>query len=188
MKKNFTSWIIAAIALLTISTTFTSCEDEQIAYDLEGYWEGTMFQEYNRDGYTYAPNRTEIDFYRDHGRSGHGYWVDYFRDRYGTTIEKYYIKWEVIDGNIRIYFPDEDLTFWINNYRLTDRRLSGTFTGRDRTGSFSGDISLYHIDSPNWYSYSSYYYAPTRSSESSDSISNARRMSKDCVLEVKSEK
>lgn len=169
MKKSFTSFGIAFIALFTIMTSLTSCEDEQIAYDLEGSWEGYMYQEYEWNGRVYEPDFTEVTFSRNPYQysEGTGYWVDYFKNSpWSTDYITCEMDWWVDNRIIYIRLYDRyRTTFKICNYRLTDNVFSGTLYGDD--GSI-GEFHLRHTYSPHW---RDYYYSRTRAaSDANDSI------------------
>lgn len=163
---------MALIALFTVMTTLTSCEDENIAYTLEGTWEGNMYQEYQWQGHTYSPTYTEIYFARDpfHFTSGVGTWVDYFRNSpWRTDCIGNHIEWSVKNERIYIYLIEDDIEFEIRNYRLTDNRFRGVLYGSD--GSI-GEFNLIHTSSPHrdvaW-GWDDYYYAKSRSGEANTS-------------------
>lgn len=174
MKKNFTQFAarfrsyVFAFAMLFTLTTMTSCdEDCMIAYDLEGTWEGNMYQTYDYNGVTYAPSYTEVTFSRSPYRysSGEGYWVDYFSG-YTPWQQKYnanHIYWTVQDGVIRIDLFEDNVTFYISDYRLSNSYFTGTLESSDYS---YGQFRLRHVSSPNWndytYGWDPYYYAPQR--------------------------
>ena len=80
MKKFYTNIAVALMAVLTM-TAFTSCdEDADIAYDLDGIWQGTIIGDFYSDRYgtTRTDYDTEICFYQSStfSRSGTGYEID----------------------------------------------------------------------------------------------------------------
>ena len=51
MKKIYTNIAVALMAVLTM-TSFTSCDsDVDLAYDLDGIWQGTIIANYYYDRY-----------------------------------------------------------------------------------------------------------------------------------------
>ena len=62
-----------------MSMTIVSCDDDDdIAYTLEGTWEGDMYIQSSYNGHTYDATYSEICFLKDPYKwsSGDGYWVD----------------------------------------------------------------------------------------------------------------
>ena len=97
MKSN--NRLLAALAaIIAASCIFTAC-DSDIAYTLEGTWEGNMFQEYYWEGTTYRPSYTQVTFLKDPYTysSGDGYWVDYFDSwiPWKNTVVTNHIDWTV---------------------------------------------------------------------------------------------
>ncbi len=161
--KTFTKfWVLMAMAMLTFS--FTSCDDDdEIAYTLEGTWQGNMYvSTYYNDRY-YDASYTEVYFERDPYRysSGVGYWVDYYNDYYwgGYNYVASHIEWTVNNRTIKIYFVEDNETVYIDNYRLSDNYFNGEISWRDGTWN---QFSLRHVSSPNWgridhWGYGDYY-------------------------------
>lgn len=165
MKKLYTLMTIALLAVLSMS--FASCnflwnDDDEIAYTLEGTWQGNMYVSSEWNGRVYDATYSEICFLRDPYRysSGKGYWVDYY-DNYGwgRNYVANHIEWTVEYRTIKVYFVEERVTIWIEDYRLNDNY----FTGVIYDGSNRVKFRLRHVDSPNWYNYewgwNDYYYA-----------------------------
>ncbi len=157
MKKNLKSIMMAVAALLSI--TMTSCqEDELIAMTLDGNWKGNMYVSYqiNGRGEYYDASYSEVCFLRNPSQfaSGDGYWIDYYNDyvRYGweRNYIANHIKWEVINGNIRIHFIEENSYVTIYEYCLTDNHFSGYIEMYNGTKQ---RFSLVHTSSPNWSTY-----------------------------------
>ena len=68
MKKFYTLWTIALLAVLSLS--FASCnflwnDDDEIAYTLEGTWRGNMYVSMEWDGRVYDAIYSEVCFLRD---------------------------------------------------------------------------------------------------------------------------
>jgi len=158
MKKILSTMML--LLTMTATLSLTSCDtDDSIGYTLEGTWQGNLYMTCTYDGVTYQSTYTEICFLSDPYRysSGYGYWADH----YNTYIGGYnYVgsrfSWRVINGDIHIYFYDDDTEIWIEDYRLNDRH----FMGRIYYGDTFVDFDLVHVDSPHWdnyYFYDSYY-------------------------------
>ena len=171
MKKYFYNIMVMAL-LVTAAIGFTSCEDAEIAYTLEGTWRGNMYISTSYDGRTYNSTYTVITFEGDPYSlaSGRGYWVDYYSDApWGDYIANH-ITWEVNNRVIHIYFQEERTSLSISDYRLNDDRFVGTAY---ENGHYV-DFELYHTSSPNWNSYRYYddwynsWYSRTRGEGASD--------------------
>ena len=157
--------LLPMIFATLMAVTLTSCEDEEIAYTLEGTWQGNMYVKSNYGGHTYYATKTEVTFLRDVYRysSGDGYWVDYYSNAPWDYVANH-ITWDVDRGNIYIYFIEERTEFVIRNYRLNNNRFEGSLWDRDQRV----DFSLYHVSSPNWgrYDHWGYDYFHTRGADS----------------------
>jgi hypothetical protein len=150
MKKFYYNIAVALMAVLSM-TAFTSCEnDEQIAYDLSGEWEGYMGESfYDYWGYeNYAEYYTVIRFYRDghssyrYGAStGEGEQIDYVN---GSNYRPYYryFTWEVDWGTIYIKY-DNGEQVRIYNYNINGRYFRGTMKYYDR---WSRELSVADFD------------------------------------------
>lgn len=154
MKKTLHTLMMAFFAMTTIFS-FTSCEDEHIAYTLEGCWSGKMYTTYQYHGYSYDVSRTEVCFDRNPytSASGTGSWVDYFQGAGGrVSYIANHMEWKVINGTIFLYLLDEDVEMQIRNYRLSDNVFYGQVRASDGTWR---EFALNKIASPN---YSGYNY------------------------------
>lgn len=97
MKKFTTLLTMAFIALMSIS--FTSCDDDSdIAYTLDGTWEGNMLVEYGNHNALYSVIRFDQN---DGFYSGTGYWIDYYKGNYwhGNNYIANHITWTVRNRN-----------------------------------------------------------------------------------------
>lgn len=151
MKKFTTYLSIALVALLSIS--LTSCdEDADVAYALDGAWQGNVYVTSKWDGYTYRASYSEVQFNSGYD-SGTGYWVDYYSDAPWDYIANH-IRWKVRNGNIYIHFNEENSDVVIYDYHLDDYHFSGSLASNGSDDYIS--FSLQHISSPNWYSYDYY--------------------------------
>ena len=175
MKKLLYNILTMAI-IATATVSFSSCEDEQIAYTLEGTWRGDMHISSSYGGRSYNSTYTEITFVGDPYTlaSGTGYWVDYYSNAPWDYVANH-IEWEVRNRTIYIYFIEEDTSVRISDYRLNDNRFSGWLYDNGNNVEFN----LIHTSSPNWSSYNywgyddwyynGYYYSRTRGEGASDS-------------------
>lgn len=158
MKRLYNFLMIAMVAMMGM--TFSSCQDQNIAMDLEGTWEGYTHMQSYYSGRYYNSTYSYVDFSTDPFRftSGKGHWVDYYSGAPWDYIANH-IEWRVKDRVIEIYFVEDDYTIYIDNYRLSDSH----FTGRvywNKSTDFTFD--LVHTSSPRWdhYHYGYNYYAP----------------------------
>ena len=177
MKKLLYHVMMLAM-MVTMAVGFSSCDDNKIAYTLEGTWKGNMYISSYYDGRSYDATYTEITFLRDPYAysSGSGYWVDYYSNAPWDYVANH-IDWSVDYGTINIYFREEGTSLEIYDYHLDDDR----FYGRINDNGNRVDFELYHTSSPNWNNYNrwgyddwyDYYYARTRSANA-DSMSTAK--------------
>jgi hypothetical protein len=150
MKKIFT--FISAIILAIGTMSLTSCdEDESIGLTLDGSWAGDLYAYATYGGYTYYANYSEVEFITDpfSYASGTGYWVDY----YSNAPWDYYashIRWNVVNGRIRIYFVEDDYIVDIYDYVISDYYFSGNIEGED--GKWLS-FRLRNADPVDWGSY-----------------------------------
>lgn len=124
MKKFYTNIAVALMAVFTM-TALTSCDrDSDIAYDLDGIWQGTIIGNYYADRYgtTRTDYDTEIRFYQDgvFSRGGTGYEID--RESWTGRISQFDFEWRVRDGRIYITYDDgyrvvirDWETYYVNN-------------------------------------------------------------------------
>ena len=152
MKRATSYLMLTLAALLTVS--LTSCDpDDDIAYTLEGTWQGYMQVSRYYDGRDYGSTYSELYFNRDPYRysSGQGYWVDYYKEhpwsRYDYVASR--ITWTVSNSVIYVNFVDEGTSLEIHDYALND----DVFTGRIYYGDQTVDFHLRHVSSPNWDDY-----------------------------------
>lgn len=163
----------------TLGLALTSCEDEDIAYTLEGTWEGnTYMYSYYNDAY-YKSTYSYVDFSRDPFTytSGTGHWIDYYSNAPWYYVANH-ISWQVDNGVIYIHFEEDNYTIYIERYRLNDNHFTGTiYWNRDYYFNFD----LVHTSSPNWNSYTwstgwnYYYYAPAAKGDKAKARGNAER-------------
>lgn len=170
MKKNIYSYTrLLIIGMMTIITMAACDEDQALAYDLEGVWQGTITGDYYYDRYRTGSNDydTEIMFKQvSWEKGGTGYEID---RRYGSrSYTKSYFDWAVRNGKIYIEYDDgyrvivRDFETYIMGGRM---RFRGYFDNYD-TGEQMASFSLIKVVDPNEY-YDGYY---TRSIAPADSI------------------
>lgn len=148
MKKLYTLLMMAMMSVMAVS--LTSCDDEQIAYTLEGTWRGNMYISSEWNGRYYNSTATEITFLKDPYAysSGTGYWVDYYSGAPWDYVANH-IEWEVYNRNIRIYFVEDGNSFVIRDYHLNNSR----FTGYINDHGTDVEFELYNVSRPNYNSY-----------------------------------
>lgn len=155
--KKFTSVIMMAFVVL-MSMTLASCdEDTEIAYTLEGTWQGDMEVSMVYDNRVYDAMYSELCFSRDPYRysSGTGYWIDYYNHGpWGRNYVANHIEWTVSNRSINIYLVEEGTYIQIYNYTLSDNYFVGTIYYGDQMV----DFRLRHTSSPNWGSFEYGYY------------------------------
>ena len=178
MKKLYTLMMMAMMGMMVVS--LTSCEDEQIAYTLEGTWKGNMYISSEWDGRYYNSTSTEITFLKDPYTysSGTGYWVDYYSGAPWDYVANH-INWEVNNRVIYVHFVEEGTSLQIRDYRLNSNRFSGYIFDHGTDVEFE----LYNVSRPNYNSYRwgydgwNSYYGWTRgeSADSSKTVEKPRR-------------
>lgn len=143
--------LLTMVAIAMLSFTFTSCdEDEYIADTLWGTWEGNIYVGHEWSGRYYDASRSSIYFDRTNRRSGTGYWVDYYSNApWGEYIANH-ITWTVANGDIRIYFEEDDYEVIIYDYELSDSYFDGYIYTYDRKRVH---FRLNKTSSPNWNRY-----------------------------------
>jgi len=169
MKKVFST--ITMIMLAMLAFTFTSCEDEEIAYDLAGangkIWSGMISRTYyNQWGWSGDNYRTTMEFYcyDNHWTKGYGYEVDYnINDPHG---EFWYSKfeWSVSHRVIELRYADTGYEpAYISDYSLSNSYFEGYID--DGSGSDIRFKLWLDRDFDDWDYYQHYYgpyYAPAK--------------------------
>lgn len=166
MKKLYTIFAILMMAFTV--TAFTSCDDdENIAYNLAGVWQGNMYMQSEYNGRVYKASYSVLAFDKDPYRyaKGNGYWIDYYSnapyDYYSSRID-----WRVYNGEIQIYSRKEGVTYYISQYNMDDYYFTGYIDdGRNRqyfrlTKTSSPDWGDYNWNGYDWDD--DYYYAPAK--------------------------
>ena len=173
MKKIYTLLAIMLTCALTSCDWLT--EDEDIAYTLEGTWQGEMYIKSTWGSRTYNSTYSEVTFLKDPYRysNGDGYWVDYYSDAPWDYVANH-ITWRVDFGDIVVWFREEGTTVRIRDYRLNNDHFRGWLQDGENDVKFD----LIHISSPNWsyydhWGYDSWYddryWARTRTANDDDS-------------------
>ena len=163
MKKVISTITMMMLAMLAF--TFTSCEDEEIAYDLAGangkIWSGMISRTYyNQWGWSGDNYRTTIEFYcyDNSGTKGYGYEVDYnIKDPHGEFwFSKF--EWSVSHRVIELRYADTGYEpAYISEYSLSRKYFEGYID--DGSGS---DIrfKLWLDTEFNDWDYYQYYHGP----------------------------
>lgn len=93
MKKFYS--IITIIMMVLTATLTTGCtdENEDVAYNLWGTWEGNMYMQSQYNGRVYQSSYSVLAFDKNPYQyaSGTGYWIDYYSnapwDYYSSRIQ-----------------------------------------------------------------------------------------------------
>lgn len=153
MKENIRK-IASYMVMFLLAFTFASCEDDQIAQDLDGIWEGEVASTYftHRWGQQTQYQYVDIEFYADPYRyaKGTGIEYDYYGD--GYRYSQCGFNFEVRDGIIYIDYND-GTSVAIRNYRLTNNRFQGDFIDY-WSGEYLASFNFVRVD--NW-RYNRYY-------------------------------
>ena len=152
MKKTFTYTLM----LLMAAVTMVSCEpdpDADLAYDIEGVWEGTIDGDYYSRHYHTSDFYTEIEFVRMDAYGGYGYERDY-RNRYSNGLPIGF-DWTVKGGRIYLEY-DDGYNVIISDYkvRMRDRLVFTGFFDDWDTGEQMASFRLYKIAEPTYDDYS----------------------------------
>ena len=93
MKRFTTNWTLVLMAVLSFSLMSCQDDDERLAYNLDGVWQGTI----ETDNQTYS---TTICFFQDGYYASHGYGYEYDSGwSYGRTTRTNF-EWWVSGGYI----------------------------------------------------------------------------------------
>lgn len=152
--KRITS-MLTMVMIAMLSFTFVSCEldDDDIAYNLEGVWEGEIRGSYfDRYGHGTTYNSARIEFYQNpyEYASGSGREIDF--DGYGYYTDVVNFRYTVENGTIYISY-DDGTDVAITHYSLWSNEFRGEF--RDyHNGRTLATFRFYRINS--WRN--NYYY------------------------------
>ena len=115
--------------MVLTATLTTGCtdENEDVAYNLWGTWEGNMYMQSQYNGRVYQSSYSVLAFDKNPYQyaSGTGYWIDYYSnapwDYYSSRIQ-----WRVTGNQeIQIYSENEGRTYYIYNYSMGSYRFTG---------------------------------------------------------------
>ena len=181
LMKKITALLIALTAMVCMSCD----EDTEIAYRLEGEWDGDMGMYYvyeSADRYgpysmEYDAQYTNIRFVRTTLTSGYGDQVDFY-NRGPYEWRSFSFRWSVRNGNIYMdYDYADELDCVIYDYYIDRNHLGGMIGNTrivlDKLRDFTWDG---YIDYNDGYDYNYYYdYAKTRSAgAAADSVKAGR--------------
>lgn len=170
MKKTFASIKTIIMAVIAL-TAMTACDrDTELAYELDGVWQGSIIGNYYLDRYheSTISYDTEIMFRRNSWDiGGTGYEIDrevgtrrMYRNEFNWSIRNGLIYLDYDDG-YRIIIRDYE-TYLMNGIW----RFRGYFDDYD-TGEQLASFTLLKVSDPrNYYEYgidTDYYYAPKKS-------------------------
>ena len=173
MKKFYS--IITIIMMVLTATLTTGCtdENEDVAYNLWGTWEGNMYMQSQYNGRVYQSSYSVLAFDKNPYQyaSGTGYWIDYYSnapwDYYSSRIQ-----WRVTGNQeIQIYSQNEGRTYYIYNYSMGSYRFTGWIDDGQNDPVY---FELRKTSEPDWgdYDWDGYYwddyyygynYSPARS-------------------------
>ncbi len=152
MKKIYNYLFVGIVTML--SMTLSSCNDDNIARDLDGIWEGKVSQNWSWRWSDYTTYQyVDIEFYTDPYYYAEGTGVEY--DYTGTyTYVSCPFNFRVRNGVIYMDYRD-GTRVRITNYYLSGDRFSGTF--RDYySGDYLADFSFYKVANFRHFRYSGY--------------------------------
>ncbi len=174
MKRLFGN-IGTMMMIIFTAITLTSCdEDTEMAYDLDGIWQGTIYGNYYNDRYGYSEDwDTEIKFVQngDFSRGGWGEERDWdYRGRCYTNQ----FNWSVRNGRIYLDYND-GYRIIIDRYDLYSRggtlRFKGVFEDYD-TGEQLASFDLVKVY--EWGDYSKKQTSNNLFDTQNDSIENKK--------------
>ena len=154
MKTIFTYTKMMFILVMTVMTLASCDEDRDLAYDLEGVWQGTITGNYySYRGYASNDYDTEIMFRQPDSwsKGGDGYEIDYNYETRRYT--KVYFDWVVRDGKIILRYDDgqkvviSDFETYYVGSRMRFRCDSGTCNTAEQLAAFN----LVKVESPEDY-------------------------------------
>ena len=142
MKKIYNYLFVGIVAML--SMTLSSCNDDNIARDLDGIWAGTVSVKDSWRGHSFQ--YVEIEFFKNPYRYAKGEGTEYDYSGYDCYICDF--TYEVHDNVIYIYYADG------SRVRIYDYDLyNNTFRGEFRDG-YTGDyLARFDFARLNYYRY-----------------------------------
>ena len=167
------------MALTATLTTGCTDENEDVAYNLWGTWEGNMYMQSQYNGRVYQSSYSVLAFDKNPYQyaSGTGYWIDYYSnapwDYYSSRIQ-----WRVTGNQeIQIYSENEGRTYYIYNYSMGSYRFTGWIDDGQNDPVY---FELRKTSEPDWgdydwdgYYWDDYYYGYNYSPARSKSIVEA---------------
>lgn len=140
-----------AIAVITLAVVGCVSDDVEQAYDLNGYWAGTIEGDYYSMRYHDTGSYdTEIWFVQDGDFSSGGYGreIDYsLTDEQSYTVN---FTWEVSNGKIYMEY-DDSYTIIIRDYELYSRSNSQRFKGVFADATTGEQIAWFDlVKTGNW--------------------------------------
>lgn len=143
--RKFASYLMMVMMAFAV----TSCnEDDDIAYTLDGIWEGEVATEYfnYRWGYQTEYQYVDIEFFADPYRYARGTGVERDYSPSGRRYVECFFDFEVHNGVIYIDY-DDGSSVAIYNYRLSNNHFYGDFHD-DYTGKFLASFDFVKVN--NW--------------------------------------
>lgn len=127
MKENLQK-IASCLLIVLFALTLHSCEDDEIAQQLDGIWEGQVASTYfsHRFGEQTEYQYVDIEFYADPYKYAKGAGMEYDYYGYSNAYSKCAFSFEVRNGIIYLDY-DDGTSVAIRNYRLNGSRFSGEF-------------------------------------------------------------
>ena len=154
MKKIYNYLFIGIVAVL--SMTLSSCNDDDIARDLDGIWEGEVSQNWswrwkNFSDYQYV----DIEFFRDPSRYASGSGIEYDYDRWG-----YYkpcnFTFSVRNEDIFIDYEDGARVMIPHGYYLSSSRFEGEFRNYYYPYEYIANFSFVKVANHRYIRYKGY--------------------------------
>lgn len=139
MKKWNTLLIMMLVAAFSVVLTGCETDDYDQAQNLWGVWEGNLHVTMTYGGTVYKAYKTVIRFDYDEGTysSGTGYEIDYYRNAFwGRDYAASRFTWTVRNGNIYIYYTDDDYNAVIREYTMQGDYFEGYIDGEDNSAYF----------------------------------------------------
>lgn len=152
----------SVLAAMVVVGGLASCdEDERLAMNLEGEWEGDFYSCYYyyyksevEPRVAYA-DKTYMKFIPDHlfgSTRGEGYEIDFYNDG-PIEYTEYEFDWRITDGVLYLeYFDAPDMNVEIYNYRLSNGHFRGYF-GENRSS-----FDMTSLDGCQWDDYEGPYH------------------------------
>ncbi len=148
-KHYATLFLLLAVSIFTLSSCTTDDMDQ--AYDLSGYWQGSIYGDYYSNRYNNTSiYDTEIQFVQNGTFSTGGTGVERDYDRYGLVNECGF-DWEVRNGRIYMDFYD-GYQIIIRDYELYSRGNSQRFRGIFESYRTGEQLATFDLIKTNYWS------------------------------------